>query len=481
MWLLGDKDTSPRASLRNTDVHGEVAAIALGFNGEANISGGSLSVEDGAVLTTLTPDAVEYYYDYALSMEHLPADAPLTPVRVTLSDGARASGETLIAHGGLLPMTLRLSSGVDARGDIVTLPPSAPPDSAEQPDAEPEPDAELEPDAAAQSDAKANARVMAQVDGGEPVAVPIPAPSHPDAPIDVFIDSGAQWRGMTKTVNALRIEDGTWTVTGSSTVNSLHLQAGKVAYATPAESDGEFKHLRVKTLSGSGLFEMNASADLSDGDLLVVSDEASGQHKVLVRGAGTEPTGVESLTLVELPEGSQTKFTLANRGGVVDAGAFRYRLTPDNGVWGLERTSQLSAVANAALNTGGVGAASSIWYAEGNALSKRLGELRLDPGAGGFWGARSPRSSSSTTRLADASTRRCTVSSWGPTMPSQDSKGAGTWAACWAIPAQGAASSMTAPGIPTARISGPTRRTWRTTASISIRPCAPAASRTTSR
>lgn len=386
LWLLGDKDTSPRASLRNTDVHGEVAAIALGFNGEANISGGSLSVEDGAVLTTLTPDAVEYYYDYALSMEHLPADAPLTPVRVTLSDGARASGETLIAHGGLLPMTLRLSSGVDARGDIVTLPPSAPPDSAEQPDAEPEPDAELEPDAAAQSDAKANARVMAQVDGGEPVAVPIPAPSHPDAPIDVFIDSGAQWRGMTKTVNALRIEDGTWTVTGSSTVNSLHLQAGKVAYATPAESDGEFKHLRVKTLSGSGLFEMNASADLSDGDLLVVSDEASGQHKVLVRGAGTEPTGVESLTLVELPEGSQTKFTLANRGGVVDAGAFRYRLTPDNGVWGLERTSQLSAVANAALNTGGVGAASSIWYAEGNALSKRLGELRLDPGAGGFWG-----------------------------------------------------------------------------------------------
>ncbi|WP_080379866.1 autotransporter BapC [Bordetella pertussis] len=386
LWLLGDKDTSPRASLRNTDVHGEVAAIALGFNGEANISGGSLSVEDGAVLTTLTPDAVEYYYDYALSMEHLPADAPLTPVRVTLSDGARASGETLIAHGGLLPMTLRLSSGVDARGDIVTLPPSAPPDSAEQPDAEPEPDAELEPDAAAQSDAKANARVMAQVDGGEPVAVPIPAPSHPDAPIDVFIDSGAQWRGMTKTVNALRIEDGTWTVTGSSTVNSLHLQAGMVAYATPAESDGEFKHLRVKTLSGSGLFEMNASADLSDGDLLVVSDEASGQHKVLVRGAGTEPTGVESLTLVELPEGSQTKFTLANRGGVVDAGAFRYRLTPDNGVWGLERTSQLSAVANAALNTGGVGAASSIWYAEGNALSKRLGELRLDPGAGGFWG-----------------------------------------------------------------------------------------------
>ncbi len=111
LWLLGDKDTSPRASLRNTDVHGEVAAIALGFNGEANISGGSLSVEDGAVLTTLTPDAVEYYYDYALSMEHLPADAPLTPVRVTLSDGARASGETLIAHGGLLPMTLRLSSG----------------------------------------------------------------------------------------------------------------------------------------------------------------------------------------------------------------------------------------------------------------------------------------------------------------------------------------------------------------------------------
>ena len=88
-------------------VIGEVAAIALGFNDEANISGGSLSVEDGAVLTTLTPDAVEYYYDYALSMEHPAADAPLTPVRVTLSDDARASGETLIAHGGLLPMTLR--------------------------------------------------------------------------------------------------------------------------------------------------------------------------------------------------------------------------------------------------------------------------------------------------------------------------------------------------------------------------------------
>ena len=80
----------------------------------------------GPCSPTLTPDAVEYYYDYALSMEHPAADAPLTPVRVTLSDGARAS-ETLIAHGGLLPMTLRLSSGADARGDIVALPPSRPP------------------------------------------------------------------------------------------------------------------------------------------------------------------------------------------------------------------------------------------------------------------------------------------------------------------------------------------------------------------
>ena len=102
----------------------------------------------------------------------------------------------------------------------------------------------------------------------------------------------------------LRIEDGTWTVTGSSAVNSLHLQAGRWHTQRLPKATENSNTCEVKTLSG-GLFEMNASADLSDGDLLVVSDEANGQHKVLVRGAGTDSTGVESLTLVELPRAAR--------------------------------------------------------------------------------------------------------------------------------------------------------------------------------
>ena len=179
-------------------------------------------------------------------------------------------------------MTLRLSSGPTpaATSSRCRLPPAR---FRGQPDAEPR------PDAAAQSDAKGESAGHGAGRWREPVAVPIPASSHPDAPIDVFIDSGAQWRGITNSVNALRIGDGTWTVTGSSAVNSLHLQAGRMAYATPAESDGKFQHLRVKTLSGKRPVRNERQRRPERWRFAGRVRRGRGQHKVLVREPARNP------------------------------------------------------------------------------------------------------------------------------------------------------------------------------------------------
>ena len=202
---------------------------------------------------------------------------------------------------------------------------------------------------------------------------------------------------------------------------------------------------------------MNASADLSDGDLLVVSDEANGQQQ----GAGAEP--------VRNPPGGRKpdagRAAQGQPGGVhacqPERGGRRRRvpLSPDAGqrCLGPERTSQL-AVANAALNTGEWARPAASGMRKAMRSPSAWASCGSIPARAGSRGARSPRSSSSTTRLADASTRRCTVSSWGRPCHRRTAR-----AVARGRPAglyqQGAASSMTAPGIPTARISGPTRRT----------------------
>src|SRR5690606_32189747 len=151
-----------------------------------------------------------------------------------------------------------------------------------------------------------------------------------------------------------------------------------------------YKTLTLATLEGDGgEFQMNSNAAAGQSDQLVVTGSASGEHRLRVQDSGHEPDNARAMTLVRTPQGSTAAFSLANKDGKVDIGTYRYQLMADGkGNWALAEPPppappvepepappapqpeppvpaprppadrELSAAANAAVNTGGVGAAS---------------------------------------------------------------------------------------------------------------------------
>ncbi|WP_439811231.1 autotransporter outer membrane beta-barrel domain-containing protein [Bordetella bronchiseptica] len=353
------------ATLAQTTVTARQGGAALDIvDGTFMAKGGMLAAPKGAAIRTSSGFSAAN-----------PADA--SQAAITLQDGARAQGAVLLHHRGTKPFLLTLDSGAQAEGDIVT-------------------------------------RLPDDVQ----VAPPLVPPLYGGAPgrLDMRIAGAAQWRGATSVLNALAIDAGTWTLTASSSLKKLTLgQQGRVVFE---HKDGHaYKTLTLATLEGDGgEFQMNSNAAAGQSDQLVVTGSAAGEHRLRVQDSGHEPDNARAVTLVRTPQGSTAAFSLANKDGKVDIGTYRYQLMADGkGNWALAEPPppappvepepappapqpeppvpaprppadrELSAAANAAVNTGGVGAASTLWYAENNALSKRLGELRLNPDAGGAW------------------------------------------------------------------------------------------------
>ncbi|MFY3201065.1 autotransporter outer membrane beta-barrel domain-containing protein [Achromobacter xylosoxidans] len=203
---------------------------------------------------------------------------------------------------------------------------------------------------------------------------------------DFGMYNGSRWTGAGTGLNQLSLENSQWLMTGSSQVATLR-NSGTVSFAP-----GDFKTLTVSgDLSGGGLFEMNTDLGALQGDMLVVGGTATGDHRILVRDAGTEPSAAGQHLEIVRTEGGDARFSLANRGQVVEAGTYRYALQTSDTVggrasdWSLVNTGKLSGAANAAVNTGGIGTMQGIWYAEMSTLVKRLGELRLGQDEGGPW------------------------------------------------------------------------------------------------
>lgn len=227
---------------------------------------------------------------------------------------------------------------------------------------------------------------------------------------DFALAEGSRWLGRGEGVNHLSIDPTSqWRMTGASDTRSLHNE-GTVIFMP-----GAFSTLTVEgDLTGAGLFEMNTDLAANHADLLRVGGMANGDHRILVRNSGGEPAAAGLHQEIVRTEGGGASFTLANRRQVVDAGTYRYTLQRSDAVGGrasdwslvhvgsvppvvplqpgqvvppvvsLQPGQQLSTGANAAVNTD-AGVAQGIWYAEMNALVKRLGELRLGNDQGGAW------------------------------------------------------------------------------------------------
>ncbi|MDB5983144.1 MAG: prn [Pseudomonas sp.] len=213
---------------------------------------------------------------------------------------------------------------------------------------------------------------------------------------DVLVESGstanlnlANNASLTGTVtNATSMTlDGTslWTMQGDSTVGLLELNGGTVNLRG-TDGEASFHQLDVRDLTGNGTFVMGTDLAAHQGDMLNVTDSATGSHRLLVENTDVEPIkGDADRQVVHIGSGD-AQFAVI--GGKVDAGAFAYELderADGNGGkdWYLSQTKELSKSSEAVI--GLFSAAPTVWYGESASLRSRMGELRNGQDQGGGW------------------------------------------------------------------------------------------------
>ena len=159
--------------------------------------------------------------------------------------------------------------------------------------------------------------------------------------LQMALDGRSHWQGATDIVDGMRISNGSrWTITGDSTIGSLVLGGGVLAFEEP--EDGErFNVLTIKGNyhSDNGTLVLNGrlEGDGAPSDRLLVEGDTSGRTWVVVNNVGglgpTTADGIEVVTVNGRSDGEFVQRTrvvralheyFLHQGGVED---------PDNGHW----------------------------------------------------------------------------------------------------------------------------------------------------
>lgn len=204
---------------------------------------------------------------------------------------------------------------------------------------------------------------------------------------DITLRNQATLTGNMTNVRSLGIDNATWVLSQLQTdgVKDLSLNGGRVVLNTDGTVSEGFKTLTVDSLSGNGVFVMKVDLAESEGDKLVVRNEANGNHQLSVSSTGNEPqAGAQPQLLVQTGGGS-AQFGLEHE---VDRGAFVYTLekgeTDDNWylVQKLADDGGPIVTPSTRVVLGLFSAAPTVWYGELSSLRTRMGELRLGQGQG---------------------------------------------------------------------------------------------------
>ncbi|AYB48775.1 hypothetical protein CJJ19_04175 [Candidatus Williamhamiltonella defendens] len=143
---------------------------------------------------------------------------------------------------------------------------------------------------------------------------------------------GSELSGNVMNATSLLINpQSTWFATGNSVFKSL-INEGNIKFQSHID-DTRFNKITIHTLTGPstgiGMFWMNTDIAGHRGDFLNVTGKAKGNFGVMVSDSGQSPKADDSLKIIQTG-GGDAKFTLANRGGVVDVGTYQYYLVPDD-------------------------------------------------------------------------------------------------------------------------------------------------------
>ena len=158
--------------------------------------------------------------------------------------------------------------------------------------------------------------------------------------LQMLMEGDAHWKGATQVVDSLRIHAGSsWTITDDSTLGSLSLDNGVVAFDAPDSAGYNTLTIQGDYHSDDGTLVFNTSLD-GDGtpsDRMVVEGDTSGHTWVRVNAlGGSKLTSADGIELIEVLGQSNGDFEL---GGRAVHGTYEYFLhkggldDPNDGNW----------------------------------------------------------------------------------------------------------------------------------------------------
>ncbi|ALM84439.1 hypothetical protein ASB57_16965 [Bordetella sp. N] len=264
--------------------------------------------------------------------------------------------------------------------------------------------------------------------------------------VNITVRDDAAWTGRTYysptvTGHAVQVDvrdRGTWFVNNDSSVTALGLSGnGRIAFTGPQSTLLDVKG----DLKGSGgLLDMRVDTSNGITDRLTIGGKVEGKHGLLVRNSGKEANIKTMPAMITAGQKGEGDFALKNKGQIVEAGVYQYRLNKAEGeaggdAWRLVYAGEkpvppapppkpgpkpdpkpgpkpgpgpqpqpdpqpapppqpapapdvdpsLSTQARAVVNTAGLGTSFNLWNAERGMMASRLDEVGRDNAATGFW------------------------------------------------------------------------------------------------
>lgn len=172
----------------------------------------------------------------------------------------------------------------------------------------------------------------------------------------------------------------TWNIAGNSQVTNLNISNNSLVDFSKQNS---YATLTIdKNLTGAGLFKMKVDLANNSADKILVTGNASGEHKVeVVNNASQSTNGLGHIDLVEIRGANNSNFT----GSYNEQGGYIYHVTrKNNKIWELRGTNRLTSSASAAMNF--QNSTYLLSYVDTQTLMQRMGEIHNTPEhEGDFW------------------------------------------------------------------------------------------------
>lgn len=212
-----------------------------------------------------------------------------------------------------------------------------------------------------------------------------------NTPALLTLSNGSTFSGTTQGAPDLQIDAGSvFSLSGDSSVGALDLKGGSVELGGAAPG---FRVLTASSLTGSGTFGLGTDLATHQGDLLNVTGNASGEHRLLIHNTGREPASDEHAQPVVHTGGGDARFAVP--GNRVDVGTWQYRLEQRGSDWYLLQahegeggdggTQEPIPTPGTRAVVGLFNAAPTVWYGELASLRSRMGELRNGRAQSGVW------------------------------------------------------------------------------------------------